>query len=353
MRDNTPLLSGSAVDLDLSGLRNGFRPEDTVSDQAGLLAAVKHRAPGLCFSLARRGSRWYRLGGVLDAREQPVSGDLNAWATAELERIDGDLEGLLECYRGRGYSATRIEGRQLFLVAPFGHGPAEFVQLEVEESVEVIHRSLIIDDHVPADLDEFIDPPHSHHHAPRPLGPPRYTLRRVTRVDRFVAEMDRHALGVTPLHRLLDDWGRSSAGKEPFCRHYVLRLRDDTGIHGERHLGGLPLSCARTRVSPVSVTAQAPAVELMATLRHVDYLAGHPFAWFFIMLWSDVIAPALVDALQRHLAQGYRYLPEADIAVLEDWMAAPYYLREVRPHVANPPMSLMPHLNNKNKYKKQ
>lgn len=109
---------------------------------SALLQAANRMAPNCEFSHALTRGGWYRPGGVILPDGTRLADDIESWAEAELEDCGGSMELLLERHAGAGLLATRQAGRTHYFVAPLGIGPAEFLQLEVEEVEEVLDRVL-------------------------------------------------------------------------------------------------------------------------------------------------------------------------------------------------------------------
>lgn len=265
------------------------------------------------------------MGGVIDADGLCVTTDLALWAEAEYAACGHDIERLLDRLEDRAYRVTRHDGRTHYLVAPVGPQAADFVQIEVEETHEVIDRRLLDDDNRPDDLDSLIDPLERRHGPGVPYGPPHYALKRVTVLSEFIAALERHAQQATPVQRFLGDWDRASCAARPFCLHWVFKLQERSGAHGEVLREAKPVSTLTGPLPQLDDLMSLDPAALATRLRRFDRAAGYSFAWYFFLLRGKVPAQ-LAERVQAHIDAGYRYLPEADIALLSAWLAEPYRL---------------------------
>ena len=63
----------------------------------------------------------------------------------------------------------------------------------------------------------------------------------------------------------------------------------------------------------------------LANLIHgFDRHRGYRFAWYFHMLTQRRVSYLLAEAVHADLMGAFDYLPARDIAVLRDWLNAPY-----------------------------
>lgn len=188
---------------------------------SALVRELANTAPDWPFRHAACRGGWHRLGGLIDAKGKRLTDNLESWAETELATRQGDLGWLAEDYAEQGLLATRLVGRTHYLVAQAGDGPADFLQLEIEELQEIASHTLFADGE-PATLDELLDP-QLPAHSGRPLGLPYYVFRRVSHAGAFVARMRAKHPEPGPIHRMLEDWAACSAGQaSDFCNHWVL-----------------------------------------------------------------------------------------------------------------------------------
>jgi hypothetical protein len=152
-------MNGCPIDeATLSKLRAEIEAVPPRPHHSTLHEAVARVLPGQSFRFALTRGGWYRPGGVIRPNGDRVTDDLEAWAEAELEACDGDMDEFLDRHGQDGLYTTRHSGRTHYFVAPYGPGPADFLQLEVEELREVLDRHLVSPDAIPTDLEELTDP---------------------------------------------------------------------------------------------------------------------------------------------------------------------------------------------------
>ena len=280
--------------------------------------------PDLTIRLARRGHQWYRLGGVIQPDGQRVAQELNEWAERSLVECGQNFHTLLSLCEEQGYLATRHIGVTLYLVAGTGPRAEDFVQIEVDRTQEFAHRYLIDPDHPPEDVEELIDPI-----APLPfesfaVGAARYSYRRKTEVGVFMGELDRHRAEPHPVRRFMNDWNRSSAGKDhAFSDFWSLRLSQHVGRHGERLMNVEVENNRQKSVPLLEETIGKRGKALASRLARFDGQAGFPMAWFFYMTKGLVPVQVSLD-VYRDISKDYAYLSERDARILRDWVKEPY-----------------------------
>ncbi|RTL57644.1 MAG: hypothetical protein EKK46_02975 [Rhodocyclaceae bacterium] len=282
-------------------------------------------ASGLSFRdvLARGG--WYRLGGVVNAQGDRIAEDLEAWAEAELANHNDDFGALHDHYADAGLSSTHLTGKTHYLVATTGDAPTDFIQVEVEELQEVISHPLFTDDNPPASLDELVDPRSGDNGASTPLGIPFYALRRVTDITDFVGRMGEQKPDPQPVHRFIDAWEKSSAGRAAvFCNHWVLAVREHLDRYHQTILQATPAAALNGAPPRFELTYGTQGLALAEALQRFDKQIGYPMAWFFHMLTTKAVPHAVAVAVIDDMQAGFSYLPERDIAVIKDWLYSPY-----------------------------
>ena len=299
----------------------GTTPPD--ADHAGLIAGVARLLPDLSFHRALTRTGWHRIGGVVDEDGERIAFNLRQWAETE---SDHDMFALYERFADAGYLTTRFDGRTHYFVAPMGDRAPNFVQLEVEEIVEVVDRPLFVDDEVPDDIEELLDPPGAFgaRLEPMVLAPPRYIFRAITDVADLVAEHVTAGGSDLRYIRFLEEWDRSSAGDTTrFCDHFILRLLPFQDRFGEQKVEATPLPID-TLAIPKEGIGTLSGRALADYLTDYDKAAGFPMAWYFAMVLLKKTLTAIPAAVFTDVKHNYRYLPERDIAVLEGWMHKPY-----------------------------
>ncbi len=266
-------------------------------------------------------SGWHRLGGVVDGAYRRVAESIAQWVEQE---SGGEVERLLSRYAGAGYFATRLRGQTHYLVFPKGSSAADFVQLEVEELQEVLDRYLIDPDWLPDSLEEFIDPLDYPRVEPEPIGQPRFLFRRMTDMKALLADQRDAPSDRARLCRFLADWEQSSAGAAaPFCRHWIVALRETPDRDGGTRLSVRPVPTARVLPSLAPYDG-VRGPELANRIHGFDHQAGYPFAWYFHMLSGRLVPFELGEAVASDLAGEFDYLAPRDSERLLEWRLQPY-----------------------------
>lgn len=289
---------------------------------APLLDALR-KAGGPEFAPRVSRGGWFRPGRILDAEGGCVAEDALAWLEQAWAGSDEDGEAFLERYADAGYVLTLQQGISHYLVAPWGKGPAEFLQLEIEELQEVSSHVVGAGGATPLAAEDLLERPAS---APAPvaLGAPRYVLRRLTDITQFVGRLIDQTGKPAPILRFLSDWAASSAGQQRrFCDHWVLALSE----HLDRF--------HQTRYGATTVAAHAPVwtgipasrgTVLARELHDFDRAAGYGFAWYFHMVGSRRVPRSVAPLIAGDLHDGMAYLPERDAALVLAWARDPYTL---------------------------
>ncbi|MGF1644918.1 MAG: hypothetical protein ACFCUJ_14875 [Thiotrichales bacterium] len=304
------------------GLIDGAPPRP---HHSALMALAGNYVPSCEFRFALTRGGWYRPGGVIAPDGRRVADDLEAWAEAELDISDGDIDRFLERFGGAGLLATRLAGRTHYFVAEIGPAPEDFLQLEVEELQEVVDRELVSADCPPCDLEELIDPLTPSKIAAQLVAPSRYRFRRLTDVRHAVARQATPVEGVAPLARFMDDWTQSSASRrEHFSEHWILALREHQDRYHNAQLLAAPISLHARKLKSFHWTPDARGVELSAQLNAFDRAAGYLGAWYFHLLAGALTPRTVAYAIHADLDEGFQYLPEAEAELVRRWVRTPY-----------------------------
>lgn len=268
-----------------------------------------------------RGS-WYRPGGVVDSDFNQINSNIRRWAEQE---SGGDVDALVAGYADAGYFATRLSGKTHYFTVACGDGPAEFIQLEIEQLQQVVERQLVAPDWYPDTLEEFLEPVDYQRLSPAPVGPPFYRFRRATPIAQLLDETADDPRAFVALRRFLQDWGDSSAMEgEHFCRHWIVALREYMDRDGEVRQTATPVSTFRGTLPELPPGERLGGVELANAIHAYDRTVGYPFAWFFHMLSRKAENYQLAKAVLRDLMGAYDYLPARDLKVLRQWEARSY-----------------------------
>lgn len=292
---------------------------------SSLLAAAGKLVPSCHFRYAMTRRGWYRPGGVIRSDGTRLADDLEGWAEAELEDCGGDMDALVERYACEGLLVTRQSGLTHFFVAPFGPRAEEFIQLEIEELQELVDRQLIDPERPPLDLPELTDPVTPLVVEPRPLGPSRYHFRRITDMRQVVARQAASVGGQSPLARFLAEWGESSAGsRSHFCEHWVVAVREHLDRYRNTVLSASPVSLHTRKLKFFHWHPESRGMEMSRQILEFDRAAGYPAAWYFHMVAGALTPREVVFSIADDHRQGFRYLPDSEVALLERWMDSPY-----------------------------
>ena len=273
--------------------------------------------------LARGG--WYRLGGVVDKAGSAVADNLEQWAEDELAAHDDDMQALADDYADRGLRATRLTGKTHYWVASTGDGPADFLQVEIEELQEVVCHVLFDADTPPGSIEELVDPRDACAEPQAPLGVPFYTLRRMIHVGDFLARMRTQKPDAQPIHRFVEAWGNSNAGHAAaFFHHWVVPVREHLDRYRQPIYNATPVAALNGAIPKFDIGFGARGLALHAALTHFDREVGYPMAWFFHMLTTKAVPHAVAAVVIEDVQGGFNYLPERDVAVVRDWLHRPY-----------------------------
>ncbi len=267
---------------------------------------------------------WYRLGGVVAADGSRVADNLESWAEEALNERDGDFAHLLEDHAGQTLYASRLEGRTHYLVAPEGQGPADFLQLEVEDLQEVRGHRLFSGNPPPASLEELVDPRVGVGQA-LPLDMPRYCFKRVLHVGAVLKRMLAQRPEQAPIHRMLEDWAKSSAGvTSAFHNHWVIAVREYLDRYQQTLFSAQPIATLTGDLPEFGAMPGASGLTLQEALSTFDRAVGYPFAWYFHMIHGKAIPHWVAQAVVEDALTGFAYLPQKDVDVVRNWLHRPY-----------------------------
>lgn len=296
-----------------------------VADHASLLKSVESVIPGQQFQLSLSRSGWYRVGGLMDAEGKMISPKLDEW----LEGEGLDSHELWDKYKGAGYQVTRQNGATLYFTASQSDDPSDFIQLEVEEISEVIHRNFLEPGHIPETREELMEPEEYTPLTSTDLVQHFYRFRRVTSIRDYVARMVEDSEFTLPIQRWFADWQHSSAGeKAVFCQQWVMALREYTDGYGEPRMEAKPIPCIGKEFNEALEELDPDNTMRGSTLANAihsfDRQAGYPMAWYFFMLTRKKVSPRTAEAIHNDLQGAYAYLAPRDLKILNHWMAEPY-----------------------------
>lgn len=317
MIDQTIVLSGEQIAKLCKNLLPG-------KDNLSLLTKLQALLPDSMVRLARVGSEWYRIGGVVDGDGKRVSKDLIEWVDRTFLECGQNFQVLIEYAQEQRLIATRHIGRTLYFVIEMGREAEDFVLLEIDKIQEVSDRLLINEDCPPEDQEDIIDPLRPAAIGSYDIGPARYHYRRKTDIRLFMETLNRHHSERHPVQRFMDDWNRSSAGKSVFCHDWIIRPYRHTGRYGEQVINAEVVNVQAQSLPHLEDLVGKHGKTLNTLLTRFDRHAGYSFAWYFYMVKGKLVSPHNGEAVYRDISGDFAYLPERDEAVLKDWIASPY-----------------------------
>lgn len=322
----------------------------------GLEAAVHATSRGNCYLAKRR---------VFSAEGALVHDDLEAWLSQEFvndgARASVTHKRLLEA--NLRLAATEVT--TLYLVVDRGGDQANFLQIEVELLTERLESRLMQEYGLPPrDLRELLQEAQGMELPPeeqQQTAPPRYRLRRVIDMARFLevidaaeekdrararamrftvtdstpdartkppervvtyAEMD-PSFDKFPANgrRLFQDWAACSAGKsgQRLCRHWVMQISDyqEPG-KSRRWVSLVPMWTYPKKLAEID-SRKGNVYALYDKLVSIDNRTGAPFAWFFYMLHGNRVHDGAGSRVIEAAEAGQIHLAECDYQVLRRW----------------------------------
>ena len=270
---------------------------------------------------------WYRAGGVLTAEGNHLSNALESWVNTELAICGEDYELFLEHYTDVGLLTTRYMGRTHYFVAPYGPAPEDFLQLEVEELQEILDRKLIDPEQPPQDRTELVEPIAHVKLDAHPIGSPHYRFARLVDVRQVLARQNALTGGVSPLARFMSEWSQSRAAERGhFCEHWLIAGLERYTPAATTAFTAQPLSVHARTLKPFPWDLSKTGIELSSQTRDFDRAAGYPAGWYFHLVASNLVPDKLALDLKRDHDNGYQYLADKDLSLLDKLIAAPYHM---------------------------
>lgn len=294
------------------------------TDHIGL-AGMMRSATGLDLDVAFVDGGWFRQAGLVDGLGHRVADDIDEWV---IEETGGDMVELFNRYADADYYITRVNGRRVYLTAPTGPRPLDFVQVEVDEVQEVRGCRLFHSDDIPDSVADLLDCDPGRNATP--LGSARYLFRRLTDFGVMKDLVSEHR-GDPRLRRFAEEWKASSAGKEaPLCRRWALQVRPYRDPDGEHLLEAKPLpSFPVLHPLPNLQEPREHAVDYHPSrlVQDVDRHAGFPMAWYFLQLVRHYAPYRCMVDLERDFRSpppGIPPLAPEDRQLVELWVDNPY-----------------------------
>lgn len=289
---------------------------------AGLVKALGNALPDWKFRHALGRGGWYRLGGIVDAAGQRVSDSLESWVENAVDERDGDIARLIDDYAGETLYATRLVGQTHYLVASAGDGSDDFLQLEIEDLQEMRVHQLFVNE--PTTLEELVDP-RGGNDSPTPLGLPFYAFRRIQHVGNFLKRMLAQKPEPASIHRLVEDWSKSSAGSTTsFSNHWVIATREHLDRYHQPVFRAQPIATLAGDPPDFGADPGSSGLKLNDALNHFDREIGYPLAWYFHMLTTKAVPHWVAQTVVEDALSGFAYLPQRDVDVVRGWLHRPY-----------------------------
>lgn len=268
---------------------------------------------------------WYRLGGVVTDKGEPVAENLRDWVEKE---CGGVIEDLIALHGDSGYLTTKLVGKSLYVVVPMGEGPLDFIQIEVEEIEELAENHLVNPEYIPDDLEDMLDLQNvSLLGEPLSISPPRYHLRRLTDFREGLDGGGPDAITDKRFLQFVEEWQSSSAAQENrFCDHWVLTLMPYTDRFGERRFDVKPRPIFQDKSPAIEALGVGRGMELGKVIHQFDRDHGYPMAWYFAMVTNGGVPHKVAYAVLDDLNGAYAYLPAKDLKILQNWAVDPFSL---------------------------
>lgn len=292
------------------------------SGPGALVKALSGALPEWKFRHAMSRGGWYRLGGILDGNGQRVSDSLESWVENALDERDGDFHQLIDDFADQTLYATRLVGQTHYLVASVGEESDGFLQLEIEDLQEMRVRQLFANE--PGSLEELVDP-RGGADKPQPVGLPFYTFRRIQHIGAFLKRMLAQKPEPAAIHRMLDDWTKSSAANtSAYYNHWVIATREHLDRYHQPVFRAQPIATLAGEPPEFGAASDASGLKLHDALTHFDRETGYPMAWYFHMLTTKAVPHWVAQTVVEDSLAGFAYLPQRDVDVVRGWLHRPY-----------------------------
>jgi len=292
---------------------------------SAVLAALGQVIPDVTFRHVLSIGGWYRTGGVIGSDGNNLGGEIEAWLDTALTECGDDFGQFVERYADAGLLVTRHTGRTHYFTAAYGPSAEEFLQLEVEELQEVLDRNLIDPTQPPDDRQELLEPIHPTKVDAHPVGSSHYRYARLVDIRQVVVRQSAPVGGISPLARFMSEWSESRAAEhDHFCEHWVVKGLEKYDPTGTTPFTALPISVHSHALKPFHWDMTKTGAELSNQIQDFDRAAGYPSAWYFHVVASKLAPASLTTALKGDLDNGYDYLADKDLGLLNKLDANPY-----------------------------
>jgi hypothetical protein len=287
-----------------------------------LARALNTELPEWKFRHALTRGGWYRLGGIVDETGKRITDNLEQWVEEALDACDGDMLQLIDAHAAEQLHATRLVGQTHYLTAAVGDAADDFLQLEIESLQEMQVHQLF--DNEPTTLEELVDP-RGGNQSPKPLGLPFYTFRRIQHIGAFLQRMLIQKPEPTGIHRMLEDWSKSSAGSASvYANHWVIATREHLDRYHQPVFRAQPIATLAGDPPEFEASPGTSGLKLHEALNHFDRAVGYPMAWYFHMLTTKAVPHWVAQATVEDALADFAYLPQKDVDVIRGWLHRPY-----------------------------
>ena len=356
--------------IEPAGIADAIARARPDAKHAQLIAAIRRAEPRLNGVVlgAIRGGYWNAKRKVVSASGDLVADDHVAWLRDELAADGGDGARTAARLRPLDLRLTQCDLVKLYLVHDRGGRQQDFVQLDVDQQDEFVHRRFFSSWDTswrkePEDLAHLVELAEEGEpladEARKRYRDTEYRLRRAVDFAAFLDEAvaveganraikRQRTIMVTDVvdtgivnklrpvsiaaldpegaryawngQRLVDDWTDSSAGRSGarLCRHWVFQFADHTSRKGERTMDFVPVW---TFVPKIAEMKRPPASDyaLYGKLEAIDRRTGVPMGWYFWMLHGNRVGHTAGLRVLAALQAGRLVLPEHDYQVLRRW----------------------------------
>jgi hypothetical protein len=301
---------------------------------ASLLAVIERLMPACSYRFALTRGGWYRPGGLIRADGERLADHLETWVTQELVNCDDDMGEFMDRHADSELLATRHMGHTHYFVAAYGHAPADFLQMEVEELQEVLDRRLWDAASPPSDAQELTDPIMPARVPAQVVGAPHYCFRRLTDMRKIMARLPaamrpRAPFGA-PLSRFMQEWVASRAGAKEggagkhFSECWVIALREQHDSYNNVVISAKPVAQHARQLKTFHWNINLHGLESAQQLQAFDRAAGYLGAWYFHLVAGGLTPRAVAFSIMQDIDSGFGYLGDLELALLQGWIKSPY-----------------------------
>ena len=292
------------------------------SGPGALVKALGSALPDWKFRHALSRGGWYRLGGIIDSDGQRVSDNLESWVENGLDERDGDFARLTDDFIDQKLFASRLVGQTHYLIASADDSTDGFLQLEIEDLLEMRAHRLFAND--PTTVEELVDP-RGGAEQPVPVGLPFYKFCRVQHIGAFLKRMLAQKPEPAAIHRMLEDWAKSSASNtSAYFNHWVIATREHLDRYHQPVFRAQPIATLAGEAPEFDAATGTSGLKLNDALSHFDRESGYPMAWYFHMLTTKAVPHWVAQTVVEDSLAGFAYLPQRDVDVVRGWLHRPY-----------------------------